>query len=160
MGNISLPLLDSKLLHMFPILVHLSECEAHFLLINKVTTQCISKDSTGNFENLARCLHVCILKHLYLHISSVWGRLASLVNSAITKYTWEKTQMFKGISLSPSVLTIWAIKRSTYKAEFPKILSGSAGNLRAMEAHSVLLCHLLPLDQWWGVHLLCSCHLC
>lgn len=69
MGNISLPLLDVKVLHMFPILVHLSKCEAHFLLINKVTTQCMSKDRTGNFENLARCLNICILKHLSLHIS-------------------------------------------------------------------------------------------
>lgn len=39
MGNISLPLLDSELLHMFPILVHLSKYEAHFLLVNEVTTQ-------------------------------------------------------------------------------------------------------------------------
>lgn len=73
MGNISVPLLHSKILHMFPILVHLSKCEEHFLLMNKVTTQCISKDRTGYSENIARCLHVCILKHLYLHISK-WLR--------------------------------------------------------------------------------------
>lgn len=73
MGNISVPLLDSKVLHMFPILEHLSKCEAHFQLMNKVTTQCMSKERIGNFENLARCLDVCILKRLYLHISK-WLR--------------------------------------------------------------------------------------
>lgn len=69
MGNNSLSLPDNKVLHMFPILVHLGKCEAHFLLMNKVTTQWMSKDRTGNFESLARCLAICILKHLPLHIS-------------------------------------------------------------------------------------------